>query len=184
LRWFPNDTLLLHAKAQRTAVGTKSTLTAQRPAQTQAMKNAVVGMRAPLKELRGVMKKKFKTGYETYYPQFGLVEIGGDWKLPTDYDVLIENLRDKLLPKLTEYGFEKDPDTGTAVWQPLLEALTTAHTTAADTDTSRSQTKTTTGPQDALTEKALRALVHLVQAQFPDTWEDVLRGWGWRKTSF
>ena len=184
LRWFANDKLFAHATAQQTAVSSKSTLTAQRPAQTQAMKDAVAGMRTPLKELRGVMKKKFKEGYQGYYPQFGLVESGGDWILPTDYDVLIENLRDKLLPKLAEHGFDQDPDTGTAVWQPLLEQLQTAHTAAANTDTSRSSVKTTTGPQDELTEKALRALAHLAQAQFPDTWEDVLRSWGWRKTSF
>ena|GEM_PF-6656943 len=70
------------------------------------------------------------------------------------------------------------------MWQPLLTQLSTAHTNAGKTDADRSTAKGTTGPQDELTEKALRALVHLVQAQFPDTWEDVLRGWGWRKTSF
>ena len=184
LRWLLNPALLTHATAHSAAVSGKSTLAAERPAQTQDMKAAVVGMRKPLTELRGVLKKKFKADYEGYYPQFGLVQSGGDWILPVDHDVLVENLKTKLLPKLLEHGFDKDPDTGTAVWQPLLDALDTAHTTAAGTDSARANAVASTGPQDALTEKALRALVHLAQAQFPDTWEGVLRGWGWRKTSF
>jgi hypothetical protein len=184
LRWFLNARLLTTATAQGTALSGKSTLKAQRPAQTQAMKKAVIGMRKPLSELRGVIKKKFKEDYEAYYPQFGLVLSAGDWKLPIDHDVLVENLKTKLLPKLIEHGFDQDADTGTAVWQPLLDQLAGANTAAAGTDAARSTAKITTDPQDELIEKALRALVHLVQAQFPDNWEDVLRGWGWRKSSF
>ena len=184
LRWFKNNQLLTHATTQQTAVSTKSTLATQRPAQTQDIKTAVKGMSKPLTELRGVMKKKFKEEYKAYYPQFGLVEIGGDWKLPEDHDVLVDNLRNLLIPALSTHGFADDPDTGTAVWQPLLDALDTANTKADETDAGRSKAVGDTTPQDALTQKALRALVHLAQAQFPDTWEDVLRSWGWRKTSF
>jgi hypothetical protein len=67
---------------------------------------------------------------------------------------------------------------------PLACALDTANTDAAGTDASRATAVGSVGPQDALTTKALCALVHRVQAQFPDTWEDVLRSWEWRKTSF
>ncbi len=184
LRWLPNPALHTTAAAQRTALSGKSTLASQRPALTQNMRAAVVAMRQPLSELRGVIKKKFKDNFAAYYPQFGLVLSAGDWKLPVDHDVLVENLRTKLLPKLVEHGFAQDPDTGTAVWQPLLDQLATANTDAAGTDAGRSQAKISTDPQDALIEKALRALVHLAQAQFPDNWADVLRGWGWRKSSF
>ena len=184
LRWFLNALLLTTATAQATALSGKSTLKAQRPALTQDMKDAVVAMRKPLSELRMVMKKKFKENYQSYYPQFGLVNSGGDWILPVDHDDLVDNLRDMLLPKLTEHGFDQDADTGTAVWQPLLTKLTGAHTAAAGTDSARSTAKITTDPQDALIEKALRALVHLAQAQFPDNWEDVLRGWAGARAAF
>ena len=141
-------------------------------------------MSAPLTELRGLLKKKFKAGYEAYYPQFGLVKSGTDWKLPYDHDDLITALREKLLPALRTHGFENDADTGTAVWEPLLAQLDTAQTTAQKTDATRSEAKTTTDPQDAKTEKALRCIVHLLEAHHPDDWEQVLRAWGWRKTSF
>ncbi len=184
LRWLLNPALLAHATAQQAAVSGKKNLVAGRPVQTQAMKDAVRDMSKPLTELRGLLKKKFKENYAAYYPQFGLVQTAGDWRLPVDHDVLVENLRDMLLPKLVEHGFDQDPDTGTAVWQPLLDKLDTANTAAAGTDATRAKAVADTTPQDALTEKALRALVHLVQAQFPDTWDGVLRGWGWRKASF
>lgn len=184
LRWFKNDQLFTHATTQQTAVGTKSTLAAQRPAQTRVIEKAVEGMRKPLSELRGIMKKKFKDDYEAYYPQFGLVKSGPNWILPVDHDVLVDNLRNLLLPALTTHGFADDPDTGKAIWQPLLDALDAANTTAAGTDASRAKAVGSTTPQDELTTKALRALVHLAQAQFPDTWEAVLREWEWQKTSF
>jgi|GEM_PF-4037052 len=184
LRWFKNDQLLTHATAQKTAVSNKTTLATQRPAQTRAIKTAVQGMSKPLTELRGVMKKKFKEKYEAYYPQFGLVKTGKNWQLPEDHDVLVDNLRNLLIPALTTHGFAQDSDTGTAIWQPLLDALDTANTGADETDASRSKAVGNTTPQDELATKALRALVHLAQAQFPDTWEAVLRSWGWRKTGF
>jgi hypothetical protein len=184
LRWFKNPQLLTHATTQQAAIDSKSILATGRPIQTRAIEKAVAGMRKPLTELRGVIKKKFKDDYEAYYPTFGLLKSGPNWMLPVDHDVLVTNLRTKLLPSLTKYGFAADPDTGTAIWQPLLDALDTANTTASKTDASRAEAVGSTGPQDALTTKVLRALVHLVQAQFPDTWEAVLREWEWQKVSF
>ena len=184
LAWFSNADVLTHATAQQQALTSKSILATQRPAQTQAKATAIAAMRTPLTELRGVLKKKFKDAYRAYYPQFGLVQSGSDWILPVDHDVLITNLRDKLLPALVQYGFDQDTDTGTAVWQPLLDQLADAHTAALGTDSARSKAKIATDPQDAKTTKALRCLVHLVQAHFPDDWEGKLRTWGWRKTSF
>ncbi len=184
LQWYPNAALLAEATAQQAAVVGKGTGAGQRPAQTQAKKTAIVAMRAPLTELRGLLKKKFKDGYAAYYPQFGLVQSGKNWELPDDHDELIVALRERLLPALLAHGFGADADTGTAVWQPLLAQLSAAQALALGTDAARSAAKTTTDPQDAKTEKALRCLVHLVQAHRPDDWETVLRGWGWRKTSF
>ncbi|MDO7873832.1 hypothetical protein Q5H93_03740 [Hymenobacter sp. ASUV-10] len=184
LRWFPNAQLLTHATTHQSAIDSKSTLATGRPIHTRAIEKAVAGMRQPLSELRGVIKKKFKDDYEAYYPTFGLVKSGPNWILPVDHDVLVKNLQTKLLPALTKYGFADDPDTGTAIWQPLLNALDTANTDASKTDASRAEAVGTSAPQDEQTTKALRALVHLVQAQFPDTWEAVLREWEWQKTSF
>lgn len=184
LAWYPNAALLADATAQQAAVLAKGTAAGQRPALTKAKETAIQAMSQPLTELRGVMKKKFKEGYEAYYPQFGLVKSGKNWVLPHDHDDLIVALREKLLPALRTYGFGDDADTGTAVWQPLLAQLSTAQTQALGTDTARSSAKTSTDPQDAKLEKALRCVVHLLQAHHPDDWEDTLRGWGWRKTSF
>lgn len=184
LAWYPTAALQAEAAAQEKALLGKSTATSQRPVLTQTKQAAVKAMSQPLTELRGVLKKKFKEGYEAYYPQFGLTKSGKNWILPTDHDDLIVALREKLLPALKTYGFDQDADTGTAVWQPLLDALSTAQTTALQTDATRSTTKATTDPQDAKTEKALRCIVHLLQAHHPDDWEQMLRSWGWRKTGF
>ena len=184
LAWYPNATLLAEATAQETALLGRSGTASQRPALTQAKQTAVKGMARPLTELRGVLKKKFKAGYEAYYPQFGLVETSQGWVLPHDHDDLIIALREKLLPALLTYKFGDDADTGTAVWTPLLAQLSAAQGTAIGADAARSATKTSTDPQDEKIEKALRCIVHLLQAHHPDDWEQVLRSWEWRKTSF
>ena len=184
LGWYPNATLLSEATAQETAILAKGNAAVLRPALTQTKQAAVQAMSQPLTELRALVKKKYKAAYEGYYPQFGLVHSGKNWVLPYDHDDLIIALRTKLLPALLTHGFDQDADTGTAVWQPLLHALDDTQTKALKIDATRSGAKTTTDPQDAKTTKALRCLVHLVQAHHPDDWEGVLRTWGWRKTSF
>lgn len=184
LRWLPNDQAAPHAAAHLTVTRAKRNLKALRPAETKALANAAKGMRTPLKELRLVIKKKFKTDYEAYYPQFGLVKLGEDWRLPTDYEDLELNLREKLLPALITFGFEDDADTGTAVWVPLLAALKQPLDNAKDLDKARSKQVGEATPQDKKTTLFLRCVVLLVRAHYPETWESVLRGWGWRKTSF
>ncbi|MBC7448665.1 MAG: hypothetical protein H7330_11465 [Hymenobacteraceae bacterium] len=64
LDWLFNPKLLTHAQAHVAATGTKAGLAANRPAQTADLAKVVKQMSAPLTELRGVMKKKFKDGYE------------------------------------------------------------------------------------------------------------------------
>ena len=68
----------------------------------------------------------------------GSIGLGAELvALPYEHDDLVDNLRDMLLPKLAEYGFDQDPDTGTAIWQALLDRLAGAHTAAAGTDSGR-----------------------------------------------
>lgn len=70
------------------------------------------------------------------------------------------------------------------MWQPLLDTLDTAQTQALGVDSSRSKARTTTSSQDEKMDLALRCIVHLLQGHHTTNWEDVLRSWGWRKTSF
>jgi hypothetical protein len=184
LGWLPNDRLLAHATRHRAGVGSKDQLRGQRPIHTMDMEKVIEHLSQPLTELRVVMKKKFKAAYEAHYPEFGLEKIGKNWRLPIDHEDLIDSLEKFLLPALRAHGFDQDPDTGTAVWQPLLDQLKASHTDAMSTDESRSALVGETNPQDEQTTKALRAIYHLAQAHFPDTWEETLRSWGWRKTSF
>ena len=184
LDWLPNLQLLAHAQEHVALTGTKAGLAANRPAQTVELSQTVEAMRKPLTELRGLMKKKFKDNYQSYYPQFGLKQIGKNWRLPDDRDELLIAVRDFLIPALTTYGFQGDADTGTAVWQLLLQRLQTGLLGAGKTDADRSVAVGQSSPLDIVTEKALRSLYHLAIAHNPDTWESVLRGWGWRKTSF
>ena len=182
--WLPNAKLLPHAQSHVALTDVKAGLVADRPSQTDALKKVVKEMSTPLTELRGVIKKKFKDDYEGYYPKFGLKSRGKNWELPKDRNDLEKALRDFLIPALTDYGFQDDADTGTAVWAPLLTRLTNALDAAGRTDADRSVAVGQASPLDVITEEALRCIVHLMMAHNPRGWESVLRGWGWRKTSF
>ncbi len=184
LDWLPNAELERHAQDHVATTAVKAGLAATRPAETEKLKAVVRDTSTPLTELRGVLKKKFKDAYQSYYPQFGLRLESKNWDLPDDRDDLEIALRDFLIPALTTYGFQDDPDTGTAVWAPLLARLTTSLDAAGRIDINRSTAVGEATPLDEKTDKALRCLFHLALAHYPDTWESVLRGWGWRKTSF
>ena len=81
------------------------------------------------------------------------------------------------------HGLGADTDTGTAVWQAIFDALAPALTLADTTKRARTEQVATTTPQNGQVEKVLRAIIHLVKAQWPDGWEAMLRVYGFVRES-
>lgn len=72
---------------------------------------------------------------------------------------------------------------GDAKWAAVEAALTTGLGTADTTKRDWSGRVILTGEQGEKVIKVLRAIIHLVKAQWPDDWEKMLRVYGFLRES-
>ncbi|MBC7447702.1 MAG: hypothetical protein H7330_06540 [Hymenobacteraceae bacterium] len=183
LRWITNAEIGQLGTDALAAITAKRQTAARRTGQTITLENVDEMTEAATSELRTLMKKKLKKDYQRYYKDFGFVPSGKNWILPIDRDKRAVAIHDLLLSALLTHGMGADPDTGTAVWQDILDVLAPALTTADTTKRGRTEQVATTTPQSAKVEKALRAIIHLVKAQWPDEWQAMLRVYGFVRES-
>ena len=118
----------------------------------------------------------------TYYSAFGIVRMGKAFKISPDHD----NRKDALeliLAALTVHGFdsfEYGHDYWTNVQTDFLEAL--AKTKGIDGDVSSK-----VGSKNDLKKqirKVLNALINLLKANYPDTYKNEMRNWGFQKEKY
>ena len=183
LRWITHPAIAQLAADNLAAITAKRQTAALQPGQTITLENVDEQTDAATSELRVLMKKKLKDDYQRYYSTFGFVASGKNWILPHDRDKRAVAIRDLLLPALLTHGLGADTDTGTAVWQAIFDALAPALTLADTTKRARTEQVATTTPQNGQVEKVLRAIIHLVKAQWPDGWEAMLRVYGFVRES-
>ena len=114
-----------------------------------------------------------------YYPEFGIVRENKTYGLPKARPERVKSLQ-KLLLALKAHNLDKQKY-GTAHWQPLAQEY--AQLVQASTDTAgQRSTKVSGKDQDEQqVRRALRALVHHLRANYPDTFEAQLRGFGFQK---
>ncbi|KAA9333011.1 hypothetical protein F0P96_08480 [Hymenobacter busanensis] len=119
---------------------------------------------------------------EAYYGEFGIGKEGGKWTLPSARPERVKALQ-KLQDALVKHKFDKKKY-GTAYWAPLATEYQQLVKKSLDTSGERSQKVDAKDQGEAQVRKALRAIIHHVKANFPDTWEAELRGMGFQKESF
>lgn len=183
LRWITNDEIEQLAADNLAAITAKRQVAAQRPNLTVTLENADAACDALVPELRLLLKKKFKKEYDRYYPEFGFVPSGKNWILPIDRDQRLANIRDLLRPALTKYQLAADADAGDARWAAIQTALEGGLTSADTRKRDHTGHVLLTGEQGERVIKVLRAIIHLVKAQWPDDWEKMLRVYGFLRES-
>lgn len=183
LRWITHDEIDQLAADNEAAITVKRQVAAQRPDQTVTLENVDATCAVLVPELRILLEKKFKKDYRRYYKEFGFVLSNRNWILPYDRDTRRDNIRDLLRPALAKYGMAADVDTGDAKWAAVEAALTTGLNTADTTKRDHSGRVIVTGAQGEKVIKVLRAIIHLVKAQWPDDWEKMLRVYGFLRES-
>ncbi len=117
-----------------------------------------------------------------YYPEFGIVKGGKNYRLPTSRTERVAALA-KLQAALVKHKYD-DRKYGTAYWAPLATeyaALVKASTGAAGEHSTRVDVKV---QGDAKLRQALRALIHHLKANYPDAFEARLRAFGFQKESY
>lgn len=118
----------------------------------------------------------------SHYPSFGIIKIGSTYTLPVSYDETLRAL-EELLKGLDKYGYTNHKY-GKAFWQPIYEEyLDLADKNRALTGSSSLYA----GDKNVLKEqvtRVLRSLLLMIQANYPDTWPNVAREWGYLRERY
>ncbi|OON71126.1 hypothetical protein [Hymenobacter sp. CRA2] len=136
---------------------------------------------AGLRYVKGYLGEQYDDE-EAYYGEFGIEKVGKSYQLPTARPERVQAVG-KLLAALRKHKFDKNKY-GTAYWQPLYDEY---QALLADATTSTGQRSGKVSQKDqgeAQVRKGLRALIHHIKANYPDTYEAELRGFGFQKETF
>lgn len=117
------------------------------------------------------------------YARFGIVLENRTYSLPTERNKRLFALK-LLLPALVTAGYDKKPSIGTAYFGPLIAQYTSLSDLATNTDQSVSGI---VGNKNALKKninKVLKALLNVIEGNYPDTYKNELRAWGFQREKF
>jgi hypothetical protein len=118
----------------------------------------------------------------SYYPEFGIVRENKTYGLPKARAERVKALQ-KLLLALPAHDLGKKKY-GTAFWQPLAQEY--AQLVQASTESAGQRSAKVSGKDqhEAQVRQALRALIHHLKANYPDTFEAQLRAFGFQKERY
>lgn len=119
---------------------------------------------------------------EAYYGEFGIEKKGKRNVLPTPRPERVKAV-EKLLAALRKHKFDKKKY-GVGYWEPLYDEYVPLVGDTTETTGLRSGKVSVKDQGAAQVRKGLRSLIHHIKANYPDTWEAELRGFGFQKESF
>lgn len=156
-----------------------------RPGKTISLKRANEAIDKGENSVKKYIGKKYEDDPEqakAQYAIFGLVKEGKNYTLPTDNDK-----RKLALPQMLAgvaaqgFGAEKY---GTAYWTQAIADYNAALAASVNATKNITETVSDKDTDKALIVKVQKALPLLLEANFPDTYESVLRQWGYIRQNF
>lgn len=117
-----------------------------------------------------------------YYAHFGIVRVRNTYMLPAagkDREAALH----QLLIGIDEHGFN-DRKYGKAYWRNIAKKFTAARVEASgsDSDSSQQVAEKTEARENVL--MTLNALINLIKANYPRSWKEELRVWGFQKEKY
>ncbi|RYU81008.1 hypothetical protein [Hymenobacter persicinus] len=117
-----------------------------------------------------------------YYGDFGIEKLNKNYRLPKGRTERVVALG-KLQAALVKYKYDKKKY-GTAYWAPLATEYAALVQQSTGTAGERSGKVSDKVQGEQKLRKALRALIHHLKANYPDTFEAKLREFGFQKESY
>ncbi len=117
------------------------------------------------------------------YARFGIILENRTYRLPIERNNRLFALK-LLLPALVAAGYDKKPSIGTAYFTPLITQYNTLTNLATNTDQDVSGIIGTKNAQKKNITKVLKALLNVIEGNYPDTYKNELRAWGFQREKF
>lgn len=117
------------------------------------------------------------------YARFGIVLENHTYRLPAERNKRLFALK-LLLPALVTAGYDKKPSIGTAYFTPLIAQYAGLSDLATNTDKDVSGIIGNKNAQKQNIKKVLIALLRVLEGNYPDTYKNELRAWGFQREKF
>lgn len=179
LIWTNADAFSTAATTFRNQLLARRDTGALRPGHTYTMNEIEEQIEAALREVKVYIQGKFKTaGAAAQYPRYGMVHRGDRWIMPPDRDDLRISLN-SMITAIAADGFG-EREYGTAFWTGIKANFDAAFNAAKNTDGAISGAISDKNEEKEYILKTLKALLNLLEANYPDSYEEQYRLWGFQ----
>lgn len=167
----------------KSTLETKNSTASKRPQYTLALEKLDKKIDSNLSYVKNAIAKKYKKeSAKSYYPAFGIETRNNIYELPRDQNQRAAALK-LMTEAITEHGFSAD-EYGSAFW---AEIRTEYDNLLSLTSTTDSSVSAKVGDKNVLktdVKKVLNALILAIKANYPDTYAEELRAWGFQKEKY
>lgn len=129
-----------------------------------------------------IADKYDKTNASPYYAKFGIVKTGKIYKLPADRNDRVVALQ-QVVDGIHTEGFDNNTY-GKTYWTDVHARYSELTMSAKTIDSKISGKVATKNQLKKEIKKTLNALIHLLKANYPDSWKSELRIWGFQKEKY
>lgn len=156
---------------------------ASRPQVTQALTQLDRKIKDSIIYVKGYILEKYKKeASKSYYASFGFVHKGGGYIFPHDQNNRLEALK-RMLEGIEEHGFQ-DKEYGYAFWRDCYMEYEKYLKLATEKDGAVSLK---VGDKNVLKKeikKVLNAIAGIIKINYPETYREELRNWGFQKEKY
>ncbi len=150
---------------------------------TQDLKSVNTDIDQSVSYVKGYISDKYsKKNAPAYYSQFGMVIEKGAYKMPSDNDRRLQAL-EQMVKAIENHGLAGQKY-GEQYWKEIYIRFAEAKSKATSGDSTSATHVSIKADRKAMIQKILNALVSLIKANYPDTWKEELRVWGFQKEKY
>lgn len=183
LKWLTDATFAADAASYNAVLKVRLDAGSVKPQTAQAAMNLEKQMDDALSYVKGYIVEKYrKDNAASYYPAFGIVHRGNRHILPTDREARIASL-DLMIGAIESHGFQ-DKEFGSDFWTNMKTALEEA---VSQSTSVSGKISVAVGDKNVLKDnlkKGLNAIILTIKANYPDTYAQELRSWGFQKEKY
>ena len=129
-----------------------------------------------------IVERYTKKEAPAYYAQFGITKVGSTYRIPRDNDKRRLAL-EQMLSGINSNGMN-DKTYGKTYWTELKNRFDQAFSKSRAADSESKDHVGNKAEQRIIIRKVLNALICLIRANYPDSYRDELRKWGFQKEKY
>ena len=169
------DKLVINLSA---AVSKQNSAAGSKPAETQLLNQLDNQLNKTVRDVKRGIEYKFGDNAVAQYARYGIEKEGGTYQLPRDRDVRLKSF-DLMIAAIATDGFEGE-DWNSTFWLHMKDNYAAAVKAAGDSRGNVSVGSATITTLMKEINKVSTALRYVLRANYPDTYQQVYRSWGWQ----